>query len=808
MSPVRESDLRDLPSGPYLILDDSSGAGLFLQRSLLAEGLAAKLMIIEEGHASVVEQPNISRFSTLDQLDGLLKNFDYQVVINLAGSGIDSSCLNQSSKDLATLLDTHIYSVFMLSQALIKSKIKERKFVQITARGGDFGLERHEGIWEPQAGLGGFVRCLAKEQPEINCRILDFEPYNSKISAEDRAGQILLELRQDHTFLEVSYQSDNRWTQVPVLEHPQVPQTHDSSTELELKAHDVVVVTGGARGITATMVRDLGKQLPLKFVLLGRSSIEVPELKGLSLSEGLNHGELKSEIFKHMKAKGIKVSPREIEGLANKKLAVNEIEQQLRVLRESGCEAKYFSVDVQDINALKHVFSDVVESWGPIRGLIHGAGVLRDKFIVDKTLDQFQQVLSTKVLGLSKLMESVDKSSLRLVVLFSSVAGKFGNVGQSDYAVANEILSQFCLQSPLPNCRFLAIDWGALAGGMVTPELARKFESEGVVLIPPTVGADFFTHEILHGSPQTREIILGGKEGLELSQETHDDDKVPLQVLMTLDPQEEPILKDHVLKDPVLPMAMVMELLAQAALEMFPDLNLVSINDLKVHHGLSFNDGAEELLIECHDISSSQNEGRQVSIKAYQVLKNKNVLSYEVFVSLGSSPIESNDPPSGLDKDRFKISIEDAYDRYLFHGPSLQCINSIEGISTQGMVARLKTSVPKDLISQFPYSDWIIDPRILDGMAQLGLIWLGETQGCIGIPQGLQEYVQLQPFDGSEVRCYLKIDELNKTTFSVKVDFWFTNDDDEVLAYGKGWKAIFNESFNSFTTMGKRKENS
>ena len=408
----------------------------------------------------------------------------------------------------------------------------------------------------------------------------------------------------------------------------------------------------------------------------------------------------------------------------------------------------------------------------------------------------------------TKNMESIDNLSLRLVVLFSSVAGKFGNVGQSDYAVANEVLSQFCLQSPLPNCRFLAIDWGALAGGMVTPELARKFESEGVVLIPPAVGADFFTHEILHGSPQTREIILGGKEGLELSQGNNHEEQVPLRVLMTLDPEEEPVLKDHVLKDPVLPMAMVMELLAQAALEMFPDLNLVSINDLKVHHGLSFNKGTEELLIECHDISSSHNEGRQVSIKAYQVLKNKNVLSYEVFVNLGSSPIQSDDPPSGLDKDRFKISIEDAYDRYLFHGPSLQCINSIEGISTQGMVARLKTSVPKDLISQFPYSDWIIDPRILDGMAQLGLIWLGETQGCIGIPQGLKEYVQLQPFDGSEVRCYLKIDELNKTTFSVKVDFWFTNDDDEVLAYGKGWKAIFNESFNSFTTMGKRKENS
>ena len=83
-----------------------------------------------------------------------------------------------------------------------------------------------------------------------------------------------------------------------------------------------------------------------------------------------------------------------------------------------------------------------------------------------------------------------------------------------------------------------------------------------------------------------------------------------------------------------------------------------------------------------------------------------------------------------------------------------------------GLVATIKTSVPKDLVVDSPYSDWITDPRVLDGMAQLGLIWLGETQGCIGIPQGLKEYVQLQPFDGSEVRCYLKIDKLNKASFS------------------------------------------
>ncbi|MEE2924467.1 MAG: SDR family NAD(P)-dependent oxidoreductase [bacterium] len=804
MSPVREEDLKTLPSGPYLILDDCSEAGLFVQRSLKAEGLVAKLLIVESGHEVPSVDQDITRFSSIEQLDGILENSNYQTVIHLAGSGLTDGLLSQSSERLAELLDTHIFSAFRVAQSLIKSTASNKNFFQVTARGGHFGLEKHEKVWEAQSGLGGFLRCFAKEHPEIHCRILDFEPYSEDVSAEDRAGQLLLELQQNHGFEEVGYKLDERWTQVPVLEHPNQPLQQDSVTDLQLKPNDVVVVTGGARGITATMVRDLGSKLPLKFVLLGRSPLEVPELKDFDFAPGLTTNELKTKIFAALKASGAKVTPREVERLANKKAAVDEIQEQIKALTNCGCQAKYYSVDVQDVASLKTVFSEVTNELGPIRGLIHGAGVLRDKFVSDKTLDQFQQVLSTKVLGLARLFESLDHDQLRLVIMFSSVAGKFGNVGQSDYAVANEILSQFCLQNPLSNCRFLAIDWGALAGGMVTPELARKFEAEGVVLIPPSVGADFFTHEILHGSPQTREIILGGKHGLELSQGESGTVRTPLRVSLSLNPKEEPVLRDHVLKDPVLPMAMVLEFLAQAASDMFPNLNLTSINDLKVHHGLSFPDGPGELHMECEDISLSDVEGRTVSIKAYEISKGKKILSYEADVILGLSYVTPQDPPSGLDKDRLKISLDDAYDRYLFHGPSLQCIRSIEGISDSGLVATIKTSVPKDLVVDSPYSDWITDPRVLDGMAQLGLIWLGETQGCIGIPQGLKEYVQLQPFDGSEVRCYLKIDKLNKASFSTSVDFWFTNDDDDILAYGRGWKAIFNESFNAFTTASKR----
>ena len=123
------------------------------------------------------------------------------------------------------------------------------------------------------------------------------------------------------------------------------------------------------------------------------------------MPQGLTTNELKTKIFAALKASGAKVTPREVERLANRKAAVDEIQEQIKALTNCGCQAKYYSVDVQDVASLKTVFSEVTNELGPIRGLIHGAGVLRDKFVSDKTLDQFQQVLSTKVLGLARLLK-------------------------------------------------------------------------------------------------------------------------------------------------------------------------------------------------------------------------------------------------------------------------------------------------------------------------------------------------------------------------------------------------------------------
>ena len=108
---------------------------------------------------------------------------------------------------------------------------------------------------------------------------------------------------------------------------------------------------------------------------------------------------------------------------------------------------------------------------------VHGAGVLADQRIKDKRLEDVTRVLAPKLDGLHVLLDAVDCERLKYVVLFSSVAGFFGNAGQADYAMANEALNRLAcwFKRQHPRANVASLNWGAWAGGMVTPELQRMF---------------------------------------------------------------------------------------------------------------------------------------------------------------------------------------------------------------------------------------------------------------------------------------------------------------------------------------------
>ena len=260
-----------------------------------------------------------------------------------------------------------------------------------------------------------------------------------------------------------------------------------------LQSGDFVVVSGGAE-VTAAAVIALARRFPGRFLLLGRSeTMDEPDwARGIQTDGELN------PLMTALQQSGRRPHPREVGEQVARVRSSREILATLNAIRDAGAEARYAAVSVTDQEGLSNVIESLRQEWGPVRGLIHGAGVIADKHIRDKSSDDFQRVFDTKVLGLEALFQATASDPLKWIGLFSSVAARTGNQGQCDYAMANEVLNKVAQVEARnrPDCLVRSLGWGPWEGGMVQPQLKARFEAMGVPLIPIPVGAKMLVDEV------------------------------------------------------------------------------------------------------------------------------------------------------------------------------------------------------------------------------------------------------------------------------------------------------------------------
>jgi NAD(P)-dependent dehydrogenase (short-subunit alcohol dehydrogenase family) len=183
------------------------------------------------------------------------------------------------------------------------------------------------------------------------------------------------------------------------------------------------------------------------------------------------------------------------------------------MLERSGARVSYHAVDVRSGESVRACVGEIRRTWGPIQGIIHGAGVLADALIASQTDDQFDRVFGTKVDGLRHLLAATEGDPLEVLLVFSSVAGRLGNSAQAAYAMANEVLSTVAANERARRgaaCLVRSLAWGPWAGGMVTPGLARLFEKAGVKLIALESGAEALAREIGSEDAFAQVILMNG----------------------------------------------------------------------------------------------------------------------------------------------------------------------------------------------------------------------------------------------------------------------------------------------------------
>ncbi|HFB99887.1 MAG TPA: SDR family NAD(P)-dependent oxidoreductase, partial [Phaeodactylibacter sp.] len=499
-----------------------------------------------------------------------------------------------------------VKTLFFIAKHIQKSlndlgEKQRANFLTVTRMDGKLGQGKRGNVSVVGGGITGLVKCLNLEWSSVFCRALDIQP---ELSLEAISKQIIAELHDPNLRnIEVAYSEEGRQTTsaTPV----QVPENQTITTKVTKDS--VFLVSGGAKGVTATCVIEMAKTFSCKFILLGRSdfSFEVPAFAKNESDEGT----LKRLIMNDFKERGEKPSLPAVKKIYKNIAAKKEIEDTISQIKKYGSEVAYIRGDVTNPASFKNELNNIVTRFGKVTGVIHGAGRLADKYIQDKTESDFENVLAVKLDGLLSLFQSVDIHHLDHLILFSSVAGFYGNVGQTDYAIANEILSKAAhlFKTNHPNTHVSAINWGAWDSGMVSGELKAQFEAAGVVLVNSEGGAAMIVNELNTEYADQPQVIIGGTLPAGIS---HIGDLKTIRIRRNLKLEENPFLMHHVIQgNAVLPVVNAVGWMAQTCEKLYPDFKVFQVKNTKLFKGLVFDGNQkEDYIIELKELEKNEKE--------------------------------------------------------------------------------------------------------------------------------------------------------------------------------------------------------
>lgn len=269
---------------------------------------------------------------------------------------------------------------------------------------------------------------------------------------------------------------------------------------------------------------------------------------------------------------------------------------------------------------------------------------------------------------------------------------------------------------------------------MVTPSLKAHFRQMGIALIPLEAGAQRFVAEMT-GADEEVSVVIGSAEGagaLGAVLEPH----ATLEV--RVDQRSHPYLADHSINGvAVVPMVLAVEWFLRAARACYPNLVLAAVQQVKVLRGIKLKGYAERgdrFIVGARLISSATGKMLGVELRG-----EGNVLHYSATVKMTeqAAPPPLADAQPALDK-WTQTAVYDGH--VLFHGPSFQVIDSIKGISREGIVGMLTGVISGSKIGKWPKESWCSDAAALDGGLQLALLWSQRVLGGAVLPMAMGEY--------------------------------------------------------------------
>ena len=634
--------------------------------------------------------------------------------------------------------------------------------VAATRLGGQHGYDAAGATAPLGGGVVGFAKTYKRERTDSLVKAIDFEEQRKPAEVADI---LIEETLRDPGAIEIGYKNGLRWT-VALQEQPAA----DGKPGLTLDSNTVFLVTGAAGSIVSTITADLAAASGGTFYLLDLVPEPDPENPDLKRFVTDKDG-LKRDLFARLQARGERATP----ALIEKELAALERAQAahsaIEAVRAAGGTAHYFSVNLTDADAVAKVIQQVRERSRRIDVLLHAAGIERSHFLPDKDPREFDLVFDVKSDGWFNLLHAIGDMPLTATVAFSSIAGRFGNAGQTDYSSANDLLCKITssFRNTRPATRGIVIDWTAWGGiGMATRgSIPKMMELAGIDMLPPEAGIPLIRRELTTGSTRG-EIVVGlrlgvlqnewdSTGGLDTSAaETlrHSPEELSgsgpmigklasmglqngLAIETTQDPAIQPFLHDHQIDGtPVLPGVMGIEAFAEAAVCLLPGWHVAAMEEVNFLAPFKFyHNESRVVTVEASIHPQRDTLWADCRLTGRRSLPNQSepqvTTHFTARVRLAQqTPQAVVVPALGLLHGHI-IEAADIY-RLYFHGPAYQVVERAwwDGHRIVGLLA--KGLPPNHLPSELPT---LLAPRLIELCFQTAGIWEMGVQGRMGLPQ-------------------------------------------------------------------------
>ncbi len=776
-----------------ITLNSSSRVVVAADRGGTGEALAGRLR--EQGACVLMLDPAGQTAALEAQLNAWLAEASIQGIYWLPALDAEPALEEMDLPAWRELLRQRVKNLYSSLRILYDSVAGPGTFlVAGTALGGLHGYGVEGATTPSGGGVSGFCKAYNVEQglrpggKGLLVKVVDFEAVHPFAAAGQdaiaRAGHLIDETLLDPGIVEVGYHAALRYT-VTLVERSAAESAHGAPAG-ELNSDTVFLVTGAAGGITSAIVADLAAASRGIFYLLdlapapARGDAEIALLR-------TDKEALKRRLIEEARGRGKRPTPAQIErtlqGIERREAALRAIE----AVEAAGGRAHYLSLDLRDGAAVSAVVDQVRREYGRIDVLVHAAGLLMDRTLPNKEPDQFELVFDVKVDGFFNLLRAASGLPIGATIAFSSVAGRFGNNGQTDYSAANDLLCKLSANLRLwrPATRATAIDWTAWAGiGMAARgSVPQIMESLGVDMLPPEAGIPVVRRELLAGGQG--EILVAGRLGAWLEEKdatggldgaraaaylAESRPSLPmigaivgagqysdLQVETELDPRLQPFLHDHApdAGTPWLPGVMATEALAEVASLLAPGYSVAAVENVQMLGALKFFHMEPRTLYISARVTT--NGPADPAIGGRELIAHAVLRSMSIPAKDGLPPqvkehfvADVRLRPTALPERRVQfappaeqvlpIAGPDIY-KVFFHGPAYRVVERA-GVEPNTALGLVSQALPADIMSAetgCPDGNaTLMAPRLLESCFQVAALWSVRNKQAMAFPLGIE----------------------------------------------------------------------